>query len=300
MFEQYRTATFSPRHVSLASLIAVACLFSGCIFGSQGGGDDTRSDAIDSDAADTQLADTVDASDTADASDDADTSEMSDTDDAVDTSEDAATDAAGDGSEDDCLDSQTFCSGTCVDLQTSPAHCGQCNHACDPPANATASCEASECVFACKSAFADLDGDLQEPDSNGCEGECAANGTELYYLDADEDGYGRPGTGQRFCIGEQGAGRVANDRDCDDNDALVNPEGTFQDQPRTDGSYDYDCDGAIQKEFPNGGTCSDPLLGSCSYSAGWDGDVPDCGSTGDYLTDCCGGEETATYTQSCR
>jgi hypothetical protein len=52
-----------------------------------------------------------------------------------------------------------------VNLSTSPAHCGACQHACVVP-NATAACSAGACaVGACNAGFANCDGNP----SNGCE-----------------------------------------------------------------------------------------------------------------------------------
>jgi hypothetical protein len=71
---------------------------------------------------------------------------------ASDAATDAATDAGGgdassDGNADSgpCAMGQSLCSGSCVDLQTSPTHCGMCGRAC----LAGASCVAGVCQATC-------------------------------------------------------------------------------------------------------------------------------------------------------
>ena len=58
-----------------------------------------------------------------------------------------------------------------TDLQRSATHCGTCGNACPAPANATATCGASGCGFACRAGFADCDGSA----ANGCEVELATD-----------------------------------------------------------------------------------------------------------------------------
>ncbi len=63
----------------------------------------------------------------------------------------------------DCDGSAT--NGCEVNTLTDASHCGGCGMACAPRANATASCAAGRCDYACSTGFADCDGDP----SNGCE-----------------------------------------------------------------------------------------------------------------------------------
>jgi hypothetical protein len=62
-----------------------------------------------------------------------------------------------------------------------------------------------------------------------------------YYADADGDGYGNAGQRLDTCLANAPAAFVANDLDCDDNHAQVNPG-----QPELPGDgLDNDCDGII-------------------------------------------------------
>lgn len=46
------------------------------------------------------------------------------------------------------------CGGACIDIATSPLHCGACDSPCTPPANASGACLASACDFTCLPGFA--------------------------------------------------------------------------------------------------------------------------------------------------
>ncbi len=50
-------------------------------------------------------------------------------------------------------------------LTSTATHCGACGRACEPRANATASCAAGACAYACATGFGDCDGNA----ANGCE-----------------------------------------------------------------------------------------------------------------------------------
>jgi len=60
-----------------------------------------------------------------------------------------------------------LCDGMCVDLGTSVAHCGTCDHPCGarPDVHATPACEGGQCAYECAAGFSDCDGDA----ANGCE-----------------------------------------------------------------------------------------------------------------------------------
>lgn len=80
-------------------------------------------------------------------------------------------------------------------------------------------------------------------------------GTPLY-LDADDDGYGDPSVSWLSC-GPDDAG-VPNDRDCDDNDADVNP-----DAYDNCNGVDSDCDGGVDEDgmSPYYADCDDDGFG---------------------------------------
>lgn len=65
----------------------------------------------------------------------------------------------------ECAPEQTRCLGRCVDLSSSPIHCGACANVCSAGANSVAVCAAGRCAQVCADGFANCDGDA----SNGCE-----------------------------------------------------------------------------------------------------------------------------------
>ena len=90
---------------------------------------------------------------------------------------------------------------------------------------------------------------------------------QIFYPDADGDGYGdkngvaRHQHGQGGCAGSAPpAGFVADNTDCDDEDANVHPgqTGYFGTASNGTGTFDYDCDGTLEKEFPEypGASCT--------------------------------------------
>ncbi|MCB9742856.1 MAG: FG-GAP repeat protein [Alphaproteobacteria bacterium] len=75
---------------------------------------------------------------------------------------------------------------------------------------------------------------------NNCDGEIdepGAAGEGSWFADADGDNYGDPSVSEMGCVAPEGM--VGNDRDCDDNDAAVNPSATEV----CDNQIDDDCDG---------------------------------------------------------
>ena len=94
---------------------------------------------------------------------------------------------------------------------------------------------------------------------NDCDGEVDEGATELavWYVDIDNDGYGDPEVSQEAC--EQPEGFVADNRDCDDTDASVNPETAWY--ADTDGDGFGDADNTLQ---------------SCTQPVGYVADNTDC------------------------
>lgn len=59
----------------------------------------------------------------------------------------------------------TECGGSCVDVETQTQNCGECGEVCGDPDQATATCEAGICGYACEEDFRDCNGAR----SDGCE-----------------------------------------------------------------------------------------------------------------------------------
>ncbi|MEL6346997.1 MAG: putative metal-binding motif-containing protein [Myxococcota bacterium] len=128
---------------------------------------------------------------------------------------------------------------------------------------------------------------------NNCNGqynEQDAIGCEDYYYDEDGDTYGISGTPQCWCDEGEAPYTGLDTRDCYDKNAEANPDATDSWRiHRGDGSFDYDCDGSETKYYTarSAGCSWDFEPFSCELdSEGWDGSVPDCGRSGDYIDDC--------------
>jgi hypothetical protein len=103
----------------------------------------------------------------------------------------------------------------------------------------------------------------------------------IWFLDTDGDGYGDPLAGTSAC--SQPAGTVANDEDCDPDDALVNPGAT-----EVCNGFDDDCDGSSDgPDALDAGTWYVDLDGdgfgdpgdselACAQPAGTSADAGDC------------------------
>ena len=111
--------------------------------------------------------------------------------------DDAAPDATGtssdacDPSPEQCDDIDHDCDGDPMngfDLESNPAHCGVCNKACDLPGT-IGQCVESECTFECGTNRWDINEDLDELDSDGCEYTCVPDpgGEEIACNFRDDD-----------------------------------------------------------------------------------------------------------------
>ena len=76
---------------------------------------------------------------------------------------------------------------------------------------------------------------------NDCDGDIDEGVTEIWYADADGDGYGDPDAALDDC--DPGEGYVADATDCDDADPAVSPSGT-----EVCNDADDDCDGDVDEE----------------------------------------------------
>jgi hypothetical protein len=133
---------------------------------------------------------------------------------------------------------------------------------------------------------------------NDCNGEIdESGGTYRFYPDCDLDGYGRDSgraescsnTPPSFAPCNGGKWTTANG-DCNDNNPSVNPGHTaFETTPiagaPAGAAFDYNCDGAQEKKYPNSSPrCVSNGRGGCDILAsqgGWSGGVsPACGQQG--------------------
>jgi hypothetical protein len=125
-------------------------------------------------------------------------------------------------------------------------------------AHATRACDAPEGMvpegeagFDCDDADEEIHPDAFETcdgQDNDCDGEVDEEGDDgsgTYYLDADLDGYGDPGTAFTACSMPEGA--VLLGGDCDDHDDDINPSAV----ELCDGE-DNDCDGTIDEDDASG------------------------------------------------
>ena len=107
-----------------------------------------------------------------------------------------------------------------------------------------------------------------------------------WYQDSDGDGYGNPS--QNIWRPWQPDGYVGNSDDCYDGNQKAYPgQSSFFEKDRGDGSFDYDCNGMAEKEFPHTGNCvgTGPIEDPTAKQ-GWDGHVPAPGKRGKWLRDC--------------
>jgi hypothetical protein len=119
---------------------------------------------------------------------------------------------------------------------------------------------------------------------------CAAGvSCQVFYLDADHDGFGDPsgtianGRAVAGCMGSPPTGFVADKTDCDDANSNAFPhQPMFFGSPRANGTYDYDCNGSDDKqtrEYPNG---------TCQFCGG----TANCAAT---TTSCTGTTATGSF-----
>ncbi len=155
-------------------------------------------------------------------------------------------------------------------------------------------CLDSTCQFRCLKGFRDTDGDLNSPGGNGCE--CRDDQIVTVFEDSDHDGFG----GKNHRPGCESNGWTVNPGDCDDNNASAHPGQTaFFASPRSDGTYDYNCDGKDELRWPIRGRCSD----DCKVVEGWAEVIPPCGASADFITGCEAlkkSEMAAGLTQKCK
>ena len=120
-----------------------------------------------------------------------------------------------------------------------------------------------------------------------------------HYIDGDGDGFGNISGFQCQCAPDATFG-TTDSTDCYDSNPLAYPGAGYQALDRGDGSFDYDCNGTEEQQYPSNSECN--FLG-CEN--GWLGYIPSCGQSDDYEEDCSGAVwvcfyDTFTYTQGCK
>jgi hypothetical protein len=118
------------------------------------------------------------------------------------------------------------------------------------------------------------------------EGENAI-GCTTFYPDNDGDFFGGP-NGRCFC---QATGNFAllDNEDCDDANASAKPGQTaWFNSPRSNGSYDYNCDGVSTRQFDASYDCGCPqsTLDPEPFSSGWESGTAGCGQSRNFVTQC--------------
>jgi len=113
---------------------------------------------------------------------------------------------------------------------------------------------------------------------NDCDGDIDEDLNEIWYADADADGYGNPDNSTDSC--DPGEGWVADASDCDDSNPSVSPDAT-----EVCNGTDDDCDGDIDEELGSTWYADDDGDGfgdagaetfDCEPGAGWVADDRDC------------------------
>ncbi|MCB9797391.1 MAG: putative metal-binding motif-containing protein [Alphaproteobacteria bacterium] len=130
------------------------------------------------------------------------------------------------------------------------------------------------------------DGRDTDCDPETLEDEVAAD-RFTFYLDADNDGYGDPNSVEERCAAPtDGQTWTMTAGDCNDTDNRVNPtqQGYFTSADNRD-SYDYDCDGTEEQEYPLAGACRYTTNG-CSVTVGFEDNALACGERGDRVWTC--------------
>lgn len=113
-----------------------------------------------------------------------------------------------------------------------------------------------------------------------------AQNCTVFFADADGDGFGTSANQACFCEATYPYVSGSSD-DCDDASAQVFPgQPNYFDTP-TNGSYDYNCDGASSQRWITGSQgCAVSGIG-CNGNDGWLGGViPACGQANGYQDDC--------------
>lgn len=139
---------------------------------------------------------------------------------------------------------------------------------------------------------AEICGDGIDNNCNVLTNEKDAIGCTDFYYDEDGDGYGVRGAKECWCEAGAAPWTGRNPDDCYDKNARAYPgANAFVGVHRGDGKFDYNCDGAEEKEFSGRfSSCRWTFAPfSCKVNGkGWKSSEPRCGSAGTYIGDCDG------------
>jgi hypothetical protein len=141
---------------------------------------------------------------------------------------------------------------------------------------------------------------LKRVDGSACSGtaisgaECISGLCTGSYFDGDGDTFGA-GPVSFACGPSVPVGRSRNNMDCCDTDARAKPgQNTPFTTPRVGGcagaAFDFDCDGSqtVAENAGNActssGSCSTTI--QCAGTVGWQGSVPSCGQSANYISSC--------------
>jgi len=127
----------------------------------------------------------------------------------------------------------------------------------------------------CAPADENCNGTINEPGALGC---------VSFFKDEDNDTWG---VGESQCVCQDDpVYNASKTGDCYDQNPQAKPgQGAWFKTHRGDGSFDYDCDGAvIRKWMQTGGGCGS--WPGCDKTIAWSGGLPECGATAAWTYDC--------------
>lgn len=100
-------------------------------------------------------------------------------------------------------------------------------------------------------------------DCDGLKDPEGSSGCALYYYDHDQDGFGVSENVKCLC-GSMGKYSALKANDCDDNDAMINPNAT-----EVCNNKDDDCDGLVDEAWPSKGQPCTSGIGECTRVGEW-------------------------------
>ncbi len=184
--------------------------------------------------------------------------------------------------EDEAIDATTWYADADGDGFGDPAATAA---ACDQPSGYVSATYATDCDDT-DASISPVDPELCDGVDNDCDGSIDEGVTDTFYADSDGDGYGDAATTTEACA--EGGGFVADDSDCDDGDAAVNPGAD-----ETCDEVDNDCDGSVDEtdavdaatwyrdnDGDGYGSASASTV-SCDQPTGYVADSADCDDTDD-------------------